>query len=121
MTFQTRTQEAVNIFDFLPAQEQSTEAKVMPFNPTTGNQYGGGNIMLLEIEAAARGFTQMQFAGFGQWIKSGRAVKKGETGIRIKACGQFEKLDKVTGKMETKTFMNEKVVFAIEQTEILKA
>lgn len=91
--------------------------ETLPYNPTTGNIYQGANIGALITQAAERGFNAMQFAGYAQWLKAGRIVKKGEKAIYVKACGTFTKIDKATGKATTGTFAKGQAVFAIEQTE----
>jgi antirestriction protein ArdC len=91
-----------------------------PINPTTGEEYEGGNIDRLIQQAEARGYSSMQFAGFTQWLRAGRVVKKGEKSLRIKACGKFDKVDAKTGKVTKGSFSKSASVFALEQTEELK-
>ena len=82
----------------------------LPINALTGAEYSGQNIGLLTAQAAEKGFTSQQFAGFKQWLEKGRIVKKGEKAIHG--------LMVVTKKTENgeKKICRGFSVFALEQT-----
>jgi len=79
------------------------------FNPTTKKEYDGGNQMFLSIVSKA--YPTSEFAGFNQWKKNGRSVKKGEKGYKILVIFKDKKGDK---KPTTRTVFNK------EQTELIK-
>jgi hypothetical protein len=60
--------------------------------------------------------TATLLAGYHQWLAEGRAVKRGEKGIKILAVMSYNTLDE-KGKDVTKTGMGTVTVFDIEQTE----
>ena len=66
----------------------------LPHNPTTGRNYSGGNVP--ELLAAGESYVTPEWAGFGQWKKSGRIVSKGESCTAI--CYYMPKRDRKTGK-----------------------
>jgi antirestriction protein ArdC len=55
----------------------------IPHNPTTGKEYAGKNALLLVCAAADREFPTDAWAGYDQWLGSGRQVRKGETSTHI--------------------------------------
>jgi len=62
---------------------ESGPASGMPFNPTTGKEYRGGNVISLMIAGMARGFTDPRFCTYLQAQQKGWQVRKGEKGTRI--------------------------------------
>ena len=56
---------------------------ISPMNPTTGKAYQGGNVAALLAAQEEGGYSVAMWAGYGQWTKSGRQVRKGETATRI--------------------------------------
>lgn len=52
----------------------------MPYNAVTGAQYQGKNIDRLASAELMHGYGPGGWAGFGQWLKVGRVVRKGEHG-----------------------------------------
>lgn len=52
----------------------------MPYNPTTGIEYKGKNIMRLLIAEAENAYGDGGWAGYTQWQRAGRQVRKGEHG-----------------------------------------
>lgn len=56
----------------------------LPFNPTTGNEYSGDNVVTLLMAADAGSYPTAEWAGYEQWKAAGRQVRKGETATRIK-------------------------------------
>lgn len=77
-----------------------------PYNPTTGQEYKAGNIARLSNQ-----FKSPEWAGFEQWFKEGRIVKKGQHGVKIMVVFQE--------KEEEKKAIKASMVFNIEQTEEL--
>jgi antirestriction protein ArdC len=67
---------------------------VMPFNPTTGNAYHGGNAMWLMFLAQKNGWTDPRFCGFNQAKAKGWHVKKGEKATVIEFRKPPEKIPK---------------------------
>jgi len=57
--------------------------EIVPMNPTTGKAYQGGNVSALLVAQDEAGYTTAMWAGYGQWSKAGRQVRKGETATRI--------------------------------------
>jgi N-terminal domain of anti-restriction factor ArdC len=49
------------------------------------HSYSAGNCMLLAAQCHERGIVPTRIAGFRTWLKLGRAVRKGETALRILA------------------------------------
>lgn len=94
------------------SKQIETVASLLPFNAVTGRPYSGGNsLALLET-----GYDANAWAGFKQWKKVGRAVKRGETATRIKLV--CEKKNKKTGKKEK--VCRTLCVFNLAQTEEIK-
>ncbi len=83
---------------------------MLPYNPITNAQYSGQNVGFLTAQAAEKGFTSQQFAGFRQWLEAGRTVKKGE-----KAIHGLMVVTKKTENGEKKVCRGFSV-FALEQT-----
>lgn len=127
------SQTVSSIFDFVPEEKRpslpsATKTVVYPslqagndgeafqkyespFNPVTGQFYKGKQAELL-----AKLGTCNQFAGFKQWLELGRVVRKGEHGLKI-----FMPLTaKDESGVAAGTKFMARVVFAIEQTEILQ-
>lgn len=74
----------------------NTELGAIPHNPTTGNEYRGGNIAELLGAADEAGYPTAQWAGYGQWQGAGRQVRKGESSTSITYW--MPKIDKKTKK-----------------------
>lgn len=95
----------------------------MPHNAVTGNEYSGINMMLLGMTQDAVGYTSAGWLTFGQAIKSGGNVRKGEKGTRVVKVGKVLKTikDEKTGEDKTRgiSFLKEFTVFNIEQCEKL--
>ncbi|TGT42792.1 zincin-like metallopeptidase domain-containing protein [Mesorhizobium sp. M8A.F.Ca.ET.165.01.1.1] len=65
---------------------KDTRAKglgLMPSNLITGRLYSGSNVLLLWMEAAARGWPYLQFCTFKQASEAGANVRKGETATPV--------------------------------------
>lgn len=56
----------------------------LPRNATTGEAYRGGNVARLLAAEIAAGYVGHEWAGFKQWLKAGRVVRKGEHGTSCK-------------------------------------
>jgi antirestriction protein ArdC len=56
---------------------------LMPSNLITGRLYSGSNVLLLWMEATARGWPYLQFCTFKQAMEIGANVRKGETATPI--------------------------------------
>ena len=57
--------------------------RFMPYNPTTGNEYRGGNAMWLMSQAENRGYDDARWLTYRQAQEQGAQVRKGEKGTPI--------------------------------------
>ena len=57
--------------------------RFMPYNPTTGNEYRGGNAMWLMSQAESRDYDDARWLTFRQAQEQGAQVRKGEKGTPI--------------------------------------
>ena len=57
--------------------------RFMPYNPTTGNEYRGGNAMWLMSRAESRGYDDARWLTYRQSQEQGAQVRKGEKGTPI--------------------------------------
>ncbi len=55
----------------------------MPYNPTTGNEYRGGNALWLMSQAESRGYDDARWLTYRQAQEQGAQVRKGEKGTPI--------------------------------------
>jgi antirestriction protein ArdC len=55
----------------------------IPFNPTTGKAYRGGNIIGLLVTSLRRGYTDPRFCTYRQAQEKGWQVRKGEKGTAV--------------------------------------
>lgn len=62
---------------------KSGEAGRIPYNPTTGNPYRGGNVLALMISAMRRGYTDPRWMTYRQAQEKGWQVRKGEKATQI--------------------------------------
>ncbi len=86
----------------------------------TLHAYSANNCLLIASQAWARGITPTHVAGFRAWLKLGRAVRKGQTGISIWAPMRIKARDEAgeeTG--ERKTLFRVAKVFDVSQTDPL--
>jgi len=86
----------------------------MFYNATNKHVYSTYNTQALATAAAAKGWASNEFAGFEQWKKAGRIVKKGEKGTPLVLF-----VDKKDAEGGRKKVRKVKFVFNIEQTEPL--
>jgi len=70
------------------------ENPAIPYNATTGKHYSDKNTAELE----ACGYEDRRWAGYGQWQKAGRQVRKGEGACWLLRMVPFK--DKKTGKVK---------------------
>jgi antirestriction protein ArdC len=61
----------------------SGQAGAMPFNPTTGKPYRGGNVLALTIAAMRKGFEDPRWMTYRQAAEKGWQVRKGEKASQI--------------------------------------
>src|SRR5579862_3732432 len=54
-----------------------------PYNPVTGKNYRGGNILSLMIASMRKGYTDPRFCTFKQALDQGWHVRKGEKASRV--------------------------------------
>src|SRR5437588_4413157 len=66
-----------------PVMRQSIERMVGCLTNVEGRPYSLRNVLVLAGQAEARQMSITQLAGFKTWPKHGRAVRKGETGLRV--------------------------------------
>ncbi len=62
---------------------ESGKAGTMPFNPTTGKVYRGGNVLALTIAAMRKGYDDPRWATYKQAAEKGWQVRKGEKSSNI--------------------------------------
>ena len=74
--------------------------ETIPYNPTTGRPYTGGNVETLLAAQDEGGYPTAQWAGYGQWLAAGRQVQKGQKSTVCKMV--VEKKDKDDPKKKTK-------------------
>ena len=70
----------------------------LPFNPTTGKTYQGGNIMLLFMAAQAKGYSSNQWMGYNQGQEIGGQVREGEKSTLIIRSKPIYEKDPITKK-----------------------
>lgn len=87
----------------------------MFFNPVSQHQYAPYNMQALAAAQARGGWQSPEFAGFHQWIKAGRVVKKGEKGTPVVFF-----VEKKIPNSEPVKVRKVKFVFNIEQTQELQ-
>ncbi len=61
----------------------SGQSGAMPFNPTTGKPYRGGNVLALSIAAMRKGYDDPQWMTYRQAAEKGWQVRKGEKSSNI--------------------------------------
>jgi putative DNA primase/helicase len=61
----------------------SGQAGAMPFNPTTGKVYRGGNVLTLTIAAMRKGYEDPRWMTYRQAAEKGWQVRKGEKASNI--------------------------------------
>ncbi len=61
----------------------SGQAGAMPFNPTTGKPYRGGNVLALTIAAIRKGYDDPRWMTYRQAAEKGWQVRKGEKASNI--------------------------------------
>lgn len=83
--------------------------------------YSAGNCMLLAAQCHQRGIVPTHIAGFRTWLKLGRAVRKGETALRILAPITVKDRDQQAGEDtdQRRVFFKTAFVFDVSQTDIL--
>jgi 16S rRNA G966 N2-methylase RsmD len=94
-------------------------ATATPINPTTGNEYSGGNVdRLVDAMDSNPRFVSGSFATFRQWLSVGRCVQKGEkAAARLVAYGSGQVEVQESGEAKSKgRFLKPFSVFALEQT-----
>lgn len=69
----------------------------MPFNPTTGNAYRGGNAVWLMAEAQDKGYTDSRWLTADQAAKAGAKVRESESGTQIQFW-KWQGMEPVTDK-----------------------
>ena len=62
---------------------ESGKAGTMPFNPTTGKPYRGGNVLALSIAAMRKGYEDPRWCTYKQAAEKGWQVRKGEKATAI--------------------------------------
>lgn len=62
---------------------ESGKAGTMPFNPTTGKPYRGGNVVALSIAAIRKGYDDPRWLTYKQASDKGWQVRKGEKATQI--------------------------------------
>lgn len=80
-----------------------------------GNSYSWQNCLLIMVQRPSATIC----AGYGDWAKIGRTVKKGSKGISIRApfTKKLEEVDEATGEQKRFTYFNLVYVFDIGDTE----
>jgi antirestriction protein ArdC len=88
---------------------------MIPSNLVTGRIYSGGNILLLWIMAAERGYDSMQFCTFNQANEIGTSIRKGERGTPILYTSRVTKRDEQSGEDKAYMLAKSYVVFNVAQ------
>lgn len=70
-----------------------TQGSLTPVNLSTGRHYRGINVLLLNVQAMARGYAQNRWMTFQQARSLGACVRKGETGTGIVFFKMLERDD----------------------------
>lgn len=104
----------IKLMDNLALSSPLTD-KSLPYNPVTGSQYTNNNMVLL---ACLTTYTSPEWAGYKQWLKVGRIVRKGEKGTRILIV-KTKKLQDKKGQDVYKPYPSSVFVFNINQTDVM--
>ena len=88
------------------------------FNSTTSEIYSENNQDFLEEHKAKYGLSSCEWAGFRQWKKAGRSVKKGEKGCKILKLVEKTETN-AAGEEENCNYVVALYVFNKEQTKEL--
>lgn len=109
----------------LPVAKITTD---LPYNARTGNEYSGANIPTLLGAMDEKGFEDLRWAGFNQWLEVGRVVRKGQKSTGIMFVGDVQEKDatgavktRENGEARTSKFVRTVPVFNFEQTDEISA
>lgn len=89
----------------------------MPRNAITGRPYSGANVVLLWIDAEAKGYATPKWITYRQATEAGGQVRKGEKGSQITFLGRIVKHDEETGRERAVSFLKGYTVFNISQCD----
>lgn len=88
-----------------------------PRNHVTKHEYRGINVLMLWLEAAAKGYEAGEWLTFKQAKSLGGTVRKGEKGTSVLLWKPFEKLNPETGRKDKLVYAREFFVFNIAQCD----
>jgi antirestriction protein ArdC/DNA polymerase III epsilon subunit-like protein len=115
--------EAIEKGETLPWRKPWSDKNIfsMPYSVTSNKPYKGGNIMMLWVTSALKGYQDNRWITFNEAKKRGGFVKKGEKGTKIVNWSPvFKDVKKEDGTTDREViFMKPTVhtVFNVEQTE----
>jgi antirestriction protein ArdC len=89
----------------------------MPRNAITSRSYSGANVVLLWIDAEAKGYTTPKWLTCKQATEAGGQVRKGEKGSQITFLGRLVKEDEKTGRERAIPFLKAYTVFNVDQCD----
>lgn len=100
----------------------------LPYNARTANEYSGGNIETLLSAMDEKGYSDLRWGGFNQWLEVGRVVRKGEKSTGIMFVGDVNEKDadgavktRENGEAKKSKFVRTVPVFNFEQTDEISA
>jgi antirestriction protein ArdC len=89
----------------------------MPRNAISNRAYSGANVVLLWMQADAKGFASPKWLTFKQALEAGGHVRKGEKSAQIVYLGSITKDDDETGELRKVPFLKSYSVFNIAQCD----
>jgi antirestriction protein ArdC len=91
----------------------------MPRNAITNRPYSGANVVLLWIDAEAKGYATPKWLTYKQAVEAGGNVRKGEKGSQITFLGRIVKEDDA-GRERAIPFLKGYTVFNVDQCDGLE-
>ncbi len=89
----------------------------MPRNAISNRPYSGANVVLLWIDAEAKGYNCAKWLTFKQALEAGGHVRKGEKSSQIAYLGSITKTDEKSGDPRKIPFLKSYAVFNLQQCE----
>lgn len=94
---------------------------MVPSNLVTGRLYSGGNILLLWMNAMAKGYPHLQYCTYNQVNSMGAVVRKGERAAHIIFTKHVLNKDEATGDEKASTIVKSYPVFNVAQLDKVDA
>jgi len=92
-------------------------AGAMPRNAISNRAYSGANVVLLWMDAEAKGYACPKWLTFKQALEAGGHVRKGEKSAQIVYVGSITKEDDQTGELRKVPFLKSYSVFKLAQCD----